>query len=108
MVTGSDEESMDEDEDSFASKLKHVAMFDKSLTIVTRQKKEDQQDGQLEDQEEQDSQDEEDQEEEDQDQEEEDQDYQDKEDHDGNDDDQNGEGQNQAKKGKSARRSYRQ
>ena len=92
----SDEESMDEDEDSFASKLKHVAMFDKILTIVTRQKKEDQQDGQVEDQEEQDSQDEEDQEEEDQNQEEEDQDYQDKEDHD-DDDDQNGEGQNQAK-----------
>ena len=38
----SEEESMDEDEDSFVSKLKHVAMFDKILTIVARQKKEDQ------------------------------------------------------------------
>ena len=44
--------------------MKHVAIFDKILTIVARQKKEDQPDGQTEDPEEQDSQDEEDQEEE--------------------------------------------
>ena len=67
----SEEENMDEDEEAkpSLSKLKHAAIFDKILTIVARQKKEDQPDGQTEDPEEQDSQDEEDQEEESQNQE---------------------------------------
>ena len=47
----SEEENMEEDEDSFASKLKHVTKFDKILTIVAKQKKEDQPDDQTEDEE---------------------------------------------------------
>ena len=53
----SEEESMDEDEEAKLSfsKLKSVTMYDKILTIVARQKKEEQQDGQTEDPEEHDS-----------------------------------------------------
>ena len=40
---GSEEESMEEDEDSFASKLKEVIKYDKILTIVATQKKEEDQ-----------------------------------------------------------------
>ena len=55
----SEEENMEEDEDSFASKLKHVTKFDKILTIVAKQKKEDQPDDQTEDEEDEEDQDEE-------------------------------------------------
>ena len=90
-----EEESMEEDnedEDNFSTRLRQITRYDKVLTIVTKQKKENQPDDQTEDEEAEEDQDE------DQDQETEDQDFQNQEDHDDSDDDQHGAGQTQARR----------